>query len=81
MDAKLHLIVLSRDYALDTISTLYKIGFYTQAILLTLTYLGLGGVSMGGFDNMRLNKLVDAEEGFDAKYIIPIGWPRYEIWG
>lgn len=50
-------------------------GHAAQNLLLQATALGLGGVSIGAFDDDEVARIVRLSEGFEPLYLIPVGHP------
>ena len=73
--AMMHLIIASEAYGLDPMIERFRTGFFTQGVVLNTVLLDFASVTVGGFDNKALNKLLDLPGGYDSKYVMPIGWP------
>jgi len=51
-------------------------GHAAQNILLSAFALGLGGVTMGAFDDDSVRSVLDLDDGYLPLYIIPVGHPE-----
>lgn len=51
-------------------------GHATQNVLLQLTSLDLGGVTVGAFDDKQLIKVLNLPEKYQPLYVIPLGFPK-----
>ncbi len=65
-------IGITKDMLLDNV----KAGFLAEGIAISAVHLGLGCVTVGGFDDNYLDAVLSQSNRYNSKYIIPAGWPR-----
>ncbi len=54
---------------------MFDLGIATQTLCLTAHNLGLGTVIVGLFDHDKVNRLLNAPEGYETAVLIPLGYP------